>query len=75
MSIIFWRVIFFQNKFKFFCVYLQMQSDAVFSFVPYSWVSLVHVKTEYYKGMFLYRGKDNQQKTRLPHLPGIFEAT
>lgn len=32
-------------------LYQKMQSDAVFSFVPYSWVSLVHVKTEFYKAL------------------------
>lgn len=29
-----------------------MQSEGVFNYVPYSWVSLVHVKTEFYKGMY-----------------------
>ncbi|GBP40725.1 Rhophilin-2 [Eumeta japonica] len=29
----------------------KMQSEAVFNYVPYSWVSLVHVKTEFYKAL------------------------
>lgn len=28
-----------------------MQTEGVFNYVPYSWVSLVHVKTEFYKGL------------------------
>ncbi|XP_030026224.2 rhophilin-2 isoform X1 [Manduca sexta] len=29
----------------------KMQTEGVFSYVPYSWVSLVHVKTEFYKAL------------------------
>ncbi|XP_028174620.1 rhophilin-2 isoform X1 [Ostrinia furnacalis] len=32
-------------------LYEKMQSEGVFNYVPYSWVSLVHVKTEYYKAL------------------------
>ncbi|XP_013137837.1 PREDICTED: rhophilin-2 [Papilio polytes] len=29
----------------------KMQTEGVFNYVPYSWVSLVHVKTEFYKAL------------------------
>ncbi|KAM3956628.1 GTP-Rho-binding protein rhophilin [Aphomia sociella] len=32
-------------------LYDKMQSEGVFNYVPYSWVSLVHVKTEFYKAL------------------------
>ncbi|XP_041978295.1 rhophilin-2 isoform X2 [Aricia agestis] len=32
-------------------LYDKMQTEAVFNYVPYSWVSLVHVKTEFYKAL------------------------
>ncbi|RVE43978.1 hypothetical protein evm_011381 [Chilo suppressalis] len=32
-------------------LYDKMQTEGVFSYVPYSWVSLVHVKTEFYKAL------------------------
>ncbi|KAJ2938906.1 hypothetical protein O0L34_g17717 [Tuta absoluta] len=32
-------------------LYEKMQSEGVFNYVPYSWVSLVHVKTEFYKAL------------------------
>lgn len=32
-------------------LYQKMQSESVFHYVPYTWVSLVHVKTEFYKGL------------------------
>ncbi|XP_060807130.1 rhophilin-2-B [Amyelois transitella] len=32
-------------------LYDKMQSEGVLNYVPYSWVSLVHVKTEFYKAL------------------------
>ncbi|KAI8433136.1 hypothetical protein MSG28_013983 [Choristoneura fumiferana] len=32
-------------------LYQKMQTEGVFNYVPYSWVSLVHVKTEFYKAL------------------------
>ncbi|XP_050355841.1 rhophilin-2-A isoform X1 [Nymphalis io] len=32
-------------------LYEKMQTEGVFNYVPYSWVSLVHVKTEFYKAL------------------------
>ncbi|XP_045505058.1 rhophilin-2 isoform X2 [Colias croceus] len=32
-------------------LYDKMQTDGVFNYVPYSWVSLVHVKSEFYKAL------------------------
>ncbi|CAB3229330.1 unnamed protein product [Arctia plantaginis] len=32
-------------------LYDKMQTEGVFNYVPYSWVSLVHVKTEFYKAL------------------------
>ncbi|XP_047505600.1 rhophilin-2 isoform X1 [Pieris napi] len=32
-------------------LYEKMQTEGVFNYVPYSWVSLVHVKTEFYRAL------------------------